>query len=258
LGLPLLQPERLRDEAFLNELAAWKADLFVVVAFRMLPQVVWAMPPLGSLNLHASLLPHYRGAAPIHWAVVRGETETGLTTFRIEKELDTGLIYLQERVPIPDDWTTGQLHDELSQRGASLLVDTLTLMTSGQLTPVPQPPAPPDAFYARKITPEDARIDWHRSRESLYHHIRGFSPWPAAWTRLGDQQLKIYRAARAEDLAPLAPPGQFQLSGGRWLVACSDGWLDLLEVQLEGRRRMPAAELMRGLRIDKGQLGEGP
>ncbi len=255
LGLPILQPERLRDPQFLNELAAWQADLFVVVAFRMLPEAVWAMPPLGALNLHASLLPAYRGAAPIHWAVVRGETETGLTTFRIEKELDTGLVYLQERVPIPDDWTTGELHDELSRRGAALLVETVGQLAAGTAQPFPQPAPPPDAFYARKIGPEDARIDWNRDREALYHHIRGFSPWPAAWTRIDGQQLKIYRALRAEASAA-RDPGRWVVHENRWLVSAADGWLELVEVQLEGRRRMLADEVLRGLRRTEGRLGD--
>lgn len=253
-GLPLLQPEKLRDPQFLADLAAWQADLFVVVAFRMLPEAVWAMPPLGAMNLHASLLPAYRGAAPIHWAVIRGEKETGLTTFRIEKELDTGLIYEQKPVPIPDDWTTGQLHDEMSRQGAALLVSTLESLEKGTARPFPQPAPPDSAFYARKISPEDARISWNHPSEELYHHIRGFSPWPCAWTTFDGQQLKVYFARRAADCNLPPDAGAFRAEDSRWLVSAADGWLELTDVQLQGRKRMPAADLLRGLRLSDGRF----
>ncbi len=200
-GLPLLQPEKLRDPGFLEELRGWKADLQVVVAFRMLPEVVWKLPPKGTFNLHSSLLPRYRGAAPINWAIINGESETGVTTFLLSHEIDTGHIIFQERTAIEETDTAGSLHDRLMAMGARLVLKTVDAITEGTAHPIPQSELVSDETVftpAPKIFTEDCRIDWSRSVLEVYNHIRGLSPYPAAWTELypGDEEeplrVKIY------------------------------------------------------------------
>lgn len=256
LGLTVLQPERLRDPAFLEELDRMGASLYVVVAFRMLPEVVWARPPLGTINLHASLLPQYRGAAPINWAIINGETTTGVTTFFIRHEIDTGDIIDQERVVIGPDDNVGTMHDRLMGTGAALLARTVGSILDGTARRTQQGLRQPqgdntyELKHAPKLTPENCRIDWKRPAQQVHDHVRGLSPHPGAWTRLvaGNGEalnFKLY-AARPMDVAFSGTPGTVRQQGDGLLVACGSGSLELLEVQPEGRRRMTGAEFLRG------------
>lgn len=244
-GLPVLQPEKLRDPAFLQALSAWRADLQVVVAFRMLPEVVWAMPPLGTFNLHASLLPQYRGAAPINWAIINGETRTGITTFLLDRQIDTGRILLQESTPIAPDDTAGTLHDRLMQMGAGLVCRTVDLLQAGRATPVEQKPVG-ELRAAPKLFRDTCRIDWSQSAEQVRNFIRGLSPYPGAWTELGEGQLKVYESCLVGggegDIGLLA------VREGQLLARCADGWLRLTQVQASGKRRMDDATFVRGWR----------
>ena len=257
VGLPVLQPERLKDEAFLQELRSYQADLQIVVAFRMLPEVVWAMPRLGTFNLHASLLPQYRGAAPINWAVMNGDTETGATTFMLQHEIDTGNIILQERIPIADDENVGSVHDRLMTMGANLVTRTVdTIMdseNSGQ--PVPTVSQEDSRFKiqnsklspAPKIFKDTCAIDFSRTAEQIRNHVRGLSPYPAAWINempashpLADvlKGAKVYKVALS----------QLPDKKGHIIIPCADGYVDLLELQLPGKKRMDAAALLNGLK----------
>lgn len=245
-AIPVLQPEKLRDPALVQALRDLQPDLAVVVAFRMLPEVVWAIPRLGTFNLHASLLPDYRGAAPINWALINGETRTGATTFLIDKQIDTGNLLLQREVEVPDTWTAGDLHDHLMREGAELVLKTVQGLTAGRLRPKPQDDSL--AIHAApKIFKDDCRIDWQQPAERVYHFVRGLSPYPTAWTTLGGEVFKVYRAmpsAREEDAAP----GELRSDPATGLleVACGQGWLRLLEVQVPGKKRMAAADFLRG------------
>lgn len=257
-GLPVLQPEKLKDEAFLAQLRALKADLQIVVAFRMLPEVVWNMPPLGTFNLHASLLPQYRGAAPINWAVIHGDTETGVTTFFLTHEIDTGKIIRQRRLPIAETDDVEKVHDALMEMGASLVTETVDLLLAGEVEAIEQ-----EAFYkdpaslrpAPKIFKDTCRIDWNRPSKAVYDFVRGLSPYPAAWTELvaadGRRQgLKIYQTARcaapAEASGNLAP-GMLRSDGKTYLeVATADGFLRLLSVQLAGKKRIGIVDFLNG------------
>lgn len=255
--IPVLQPEKLRNEEFLSQLRAFHADLFIVVAFRMLPEAVWNMPHLGTFNLHASLLPDYRGAAPIHHAIMNGETETGITTFFLQQEIDTGKIIFQEKMAIHPDETTGELHDRMKVAGARLAVKTVEAILSGNQQPVDQAlliapgrelrPAP-------KIFREDCRIDWTQTSVDIYNKIRGLCPVPAAFTTLvspsGEPfQLKIYKA-RVQPTANHMVFGTLVTDGKQHLaISSADGLLFLEEVQLAGKRRMSMADLLRGFRI---------
>ncbi len=217
--LPVLQPVKLKEPAFLEELKALQADLQIVVAFRMLPEVVWNMPPMGTINLHGSLLPHYRGAAPINWAVINGEKETGVTTFKLQHEIDTGNILLQKSFPIGDDETAGEVHDTMKEVGAKLLVETVEGLVNGSLKEIPQQtlaqapdtgyqePEPeqeqvPEFKHAPKIFTETCRIDWNQPIGAIYNLIRGLSPYPAAFTYLNDKTLKIYKAKKELHTSP--------------------------------------------------------
>ena len=244
-GIPVLQPERLKNPDFLAELAAFKADLQVVVAFRMLPELVWNMPPLGTYNLHASLLPQYRGAAPINWAIMHGEHETGVTTFKLQHAIDTGDWVHQQRVAIPADWDAGRLHDELMVIGARLMLRTVQEIFSGEVTFHPQLQTDESLKAAPKIFKEHCRIDWSKSGEALINQIRGLSPYPGAFTMAGGLVLKIYSAAFVHE-RHFIQVGQGRLHGNDWQVAVKDGWLILKEIQLEGKKRMLAADLLRG------------
>ncbi len=247
--IPVLQPDRLRDPGFLTELASYKADLQVVVAFRMLPEVVWAMPTVGTLNLHGSLLPHYRGAAPINWAIINGETETGVTTFLIEKEIDTGQLLFSDREPIYPDDTAGTLHDRLMERGADLVLKTVRAIEANDYTPTPQPhtdnlkPAP-------KLSRDSTRIDWNQPAHTIRNFVRGLSPYPAAWTMINDRFFKIYAVSVANESPFDAEPGQAWTDEKKLiLVRASDGWLSVESLQAEGKRRMTAEEFLRGNRL---------
>jgi len=251
--IPILQPEKLRDPQFIEALAVLQADLFVVVAFRMLPQMVWSIPTIGTFNLHASLLPDYRGAAPINWVLINGETRTGVTTFLIDEQIDTGKLLLQEETEIPFEWNAGHLHDQLMEMGADLVLATVKGLESDSIQPTPQDdkgflhPAP-------KIFKEDCRIDWERSAKQNYNHIRGLSPYPVARTTLDKKLVKIYKSSVGELLGD-EDPGVLMVheQHSQLQVACVDRWLIIEELQLEGRRRMNAAEFLAGYkdRLDR-------
>lgn len=251
--LPVLQPEKLKAPEFITSLQALKADLQVVVAFRMLPEIVWNMPPLGTINVHASLLPKYRGAAPINWAIINGEKETGLTTFQLTHAIDTGNILLQEKVAIGDDETAGELHDRLKESGAALLIKTLDALRQGNLKAQPQEELiredwPPHTLHAPKIFRETCQIDWHRPVDKIYDHIRGLAPVPGAFTRYRGQQLKIYRADK-KHIPHNTEPGSFDTDHKTYLrFAGADGYIYAKELQAEGKKRMEIGAFLRGLR----------
>ena len=254
-GIPVLQPEKLKDPAFLEALAALKADLQIVVAFRMLPEVVWNMPRLGTFNLHGSLLPQYRGAAPINWAIINGDQETGVTTFFLKHEIDTGDIIHQERIPILPDDNAETMHDKLMALGADLTVRTLQDILAGNIKPIPQSDIPVSELRpAPKIFKETCRIDWNQPTARVRDFIRGLSPYPAAWTVLrspegNDQDFKIF-AAEPVPNAPLQTPGTITCDGRKNLiVSTADGALRLLEVQLSGKKRMPTPAFLCGCTI---------
>ena len=251
VGLPLLQPERLKDEDFLAQLKSYNADLQIVVAFRMLPEVVWNMPRLGTFNLHASLLPQYRGAAPINWAVMNGDHETGATTFMLQHEIDTGNIILQERMPIAADENVGSVHDRLMLMGANLVTRTVDAIIEADNQGLSVPTVPQDNTIelrpAPKIFKDTCAINFSQSAEQVYNHIRGLSPYPAAWISqmplshpLAEllQGAKVYKAAVT----------QHAEQKGHIIVPCADGYIDLLELQLPGKKRMEAAALLNGLK----------
>ena len=251
VGLPLLQPERLKDEEFLAQLQSYNADLQIVVAFRMLPEVVWNMPRLGTFNLHASLLPQYRGAAPINWAVMNGDHETGATTFMLQHEIDTGNIILQERLPIAADENVGSVHDRLMLMGAGLVTRTVDAIIEADNQGLPVSTVPQDNTIelrpAPKIFKDTCAINFSQSAEQVRNHIRGLSPYPAAWISqmplshpLAEllQGAKVYKAAVT----------QHAEQKGHIIVPCADGYIDLLELQLPGKKRMEAAALLNGLK----------
>jgi methionyl-tRNA formyltransferase len=246
--LKVLQPTNLKSEEFLAELSSLEATLQIVVAFRMLPEVVWNMPKNGTFNLHASLLPQYRGAAPINWAVINGEKESGVTTFFLQHKIDTGDIILQERVPIADEMTAGELHDELMVVGAKLVVKTLEAIEAGNCPSTPQTNSS-ELKEAPKIFKETCKINWSKPVDEVYNLIRGLSPYPAAFTTLTDGEsklgLKIYQSEKTEKTGS-EKPGLLSIDGGRLFVSCADGWLEILELQLAGKKRMKTPELLRG------------
>ncbi|MBO0949611.1 methionyl-tRNA formyltransferase [Fibrella sp. HMF5405] len=245
-GLPVLQPEKLRDPAFLAELANYNADLQVVVAFRMLPEVVWAMPRIGTFNLHASKLPQYRGAAPINWAIINGETETGATTFFIEKEIDTGQMIFQETEPIHADDTAGTLHDRLMIHGADLVFRTVQAIAAGTYPRTPQPNAD-DLKPAPKLHRETTEINWNQPAVNVRNFVRGLSPYPAAWTMLNGKFYKIYSVSVANESPFDAEPGQaYTDHKTKLLVRAADEWLMVNELQAEGKRRMLVSDFLRG------------
>lgn len=259
-NIPVLQPEKLKSPAFLAKLQDLQPDLIVVVAFRMLPEQVWKLPPLGTINLHASLLPQYRGAAPINRVLMNGETETGLTTFFIEKEIDTGKIILQETVPIDPDENAGNLHDKMMNTGAVLLVKTVRALAGGNplLTDQAAIISKQEKLkMAPKIFTEDCRIDWDQDTEVVYNHIRGLSPYPAAWTRLKDQTgeekiLKIFGAEK-EVLPVNEKPGTILTDDNNTLeIVCRNGIIRLTRIQLEGKKKMETPEFLRGLKDISG------
>lgn len=259
LDCPVFQPEKLRDASFISELASLRADLFIVVAFRMLPEAVWSLPEHGTINLHASLLPQYRGAAPINWCIIRGEKETGLTTFLIDREIDTGRILLQKKMNVGPDETAGSLHDRMMESGADLLVKTIEQVMNGTVEPVPQDSfdIPPGQLKkAPKIHTEDCLIDWSRACEDIHNLVRGMSPFPGAFTRLASPDgtrsaLKIFATAKTPAEAGTAKPGTLRSDNASVLeVKTGDGWLELKTLQAEGKKRMPVADFLRGFRED--------
>lgn len=256
-GLPLLQPEKLKDPSFLEQLASYQANLFVVVAFRMLPAVVWQMPELGTFNLHASLLPQYRGAAPINFAIINGETETGLTTFFLNEEIDMGAVIMREKVGIRPDETAGELHDELMVLGNKLVVKTIKKVEQGTVEPLPQEQlAESQALKpAPKISKEFCNIDWSQDRLTIYNHIRGLSPYPAAHTQLisemGERiEMKVF-SSEMEACHPGMPVGSVVTDNKKFLkIAIKDGFIHLTQVQQAGKKAMPIADFLRGTRLD--------
>lgn len=264
-NLPLLQPEKLKDEAFVQALREWKADLQIVVAFRMLPEVVWNMPRLGTFNLHASLLPQYRGAAPINWAVINGDTETGITTFFLQHAIDTGQVIQQVRVPIADTDNVEVVHDKLMTLGGRLVVETVDAILAGTVKPIAQEemavvgelrPAP-------KIFKETCRIDWNQPVKRIYDFIRGLSPYPAAWSELVNADgeavvMKIFETEKLPETHSLVPrnhlltPGTILTDGKSYLkVAASDGFIGIRVLQLPGKKRLKTEELLRGFRLNE-------
>ena len=263
LGLPVLQPEKLKAPEFVDAMRELQPDLGIVIAFRMLPEVIWAMPRLGTFNLHASLLPQYRGAAPINWAIINGETETGVTTFLLNHEIDKGAILGQVRVPIGPEENVGTLYDRLMNLGPSLVVETVERLAAGDIQPLPQESIDePQLKPAPKIFKEDCRIDWNWNGKRIVDFIRGLSPYPAAWSpmfRNGEatNTAKIF-SARFHDSLPAAAPGTVYTDWREELtVACADGWIRIGEIQLAGKRRMSVHDLLLGFRdIDTYRFSE--
>jgi methionyl-tRNA formyltransferase len=248
-GLPVLQPTNLKDPAFQAELKSYAADLQVVVAFRMLPEAVWNMPRLGSVNIHASLLPQYRGAAPINWALMHGDQETGVTSFFLRHEIDTGDLILQDKIAIDPADDFGSLYDKLKVAGAALARRTVEAIAAGTAPSTPQPTTP-DLRAAPKLTKETGRLDFARSATELVNQVRGLAPAPAAYTTLPDGRgLKVYRA-QAAPATDEATPDTWATDGRHYLrVRAADGWLDLLDVQVEGKKRMSSADFLRGSKL---------
>jgi methionyl-tRNA formyltransferase len=253
-GLKVMQPEKLKNPEFLEELKALDADLQIIVAFRMLPEVVWRMPRMGTFNLHGSLLPQYRGAAPLNWAVINGETKTGVTTFLLDHEIDTGRILFKQKIEIGDDDTVGDIHDRLMEIGARLVLKTVDALAEGNVQPIPQTEVAPDSEikHAPKIFRDDCKINWNNGAEGIRNLIRGLSPYPAAWTTLvnrtsGDEiQVKLFFAQRVISLDN-GVPGAIETDGKIVMnVACGKGWLQITDLQLAGKKRMKTEEFLRG------------
>ena len=247
-GLKVLQPLKLKDPDFLAELADLKAEIQVVVAFRMLPEVVWNMPPKGTINLHASLLPDYRGAAPINHAIINGESVTGVTTFFLKHEIDTGDVIFAEQVEIGPDENAGELHDKLMVSGAQLLVRTINAVEKGDYKEIPQAITSLQK-HAPKIFKDFCEINWNQPAQTIYNHIRGLSPYPAAFTKLQGKNLKVFKA-ELENGDPQERPGTFSSDGKSFLkFAAQDGSLKLTDIQYEGKKRMQVDEFLRGMRL---------
>lgn len=251
-GLPILQPTNLKDPAFLEQLASYNAHLQVVVAFRMLPEVVWNMPQLGTFNLHASLLPSYRGAAPINWAIINGEKETGVTTFFLNHDIDTGDIIFQEREPIHEDDTAGTLYERLMHKGADLVLKTVRMIAEGKHTTQKQPHGV--LKNAPKIFKEDCKINWNMPAKAVINFIRGLSPYPAAWTILDGKTLKVYKASAVEDDAQNLSPGEYVTDNKRYLhYKAKDGLVSIEDLQLEGKKRMDVGAFLRGTKLENNK-----
>jgi methionyl-tRNA formyltransferase len=245
-GLAVLQPEKLKDPVFVETLKSLQADLQIVVAFRMLPEVVWNMPPMGTLNLHGSLLPKYRGAAPINWAIINGEKETGVTTFKLKHEIDTGDILLSEIIPIGDDENAGSLHDRMKEIGAEVLLKTVEGLAEGSLNEKPQEEML--VTHAPKIFSTTCEIDWNKESQNIFNLIRGLSPYPAAYTKLNDKKLKIF-SATVEIAQDVIQAGIMETDYKTFLrFSTKDGYLYITDLQLEGKRRMMVEEFLRGYR----------
>ena len=266
-GIPLMQPEKLKNPEFLEELRSYDAHLFIVIAFRMLPEAVWAMPPLGPFNLHAALLPRYRGAAPINRAVMNGDTETGVTTFFLDHNIDTGDIISRERIEIGPDENAGSVHDRLMTLGATLTLDTVRHIITGDLHTTPQSELTGDEqpTPAPKIFKEDCLIDWHRTPEEIHNHVRGLAPYPAAWSNLtmggtegeNETTVKILATKLTDGLvAPELMPGELALISKHAFAGTGNGTIELISVQPAGKRPMQAPDWLRGLR--PGENGRQP
>jgi methionyl-tRNA formyltransferase len=247
-GLHILQPEKLKNPEFIEQLKSLHADLQIVVAFRMLPEIVWNMPPMGTLNLHGSLLPQYRGAAPINWAIINGEAYTGVTSFKLKHEIDTGDILLNEKITIEDNETAGSLHDKMKEIGAAVLLQTVKGLAEESITEKPQ-----DNFnikHAPKIFTETCSIDWNKSANEINNLIRGLSPYPSAFTQLDGKKLKIFASTIDLDSSSLSTIGSYKTDGKQYLkFACNDGYICITDLQLEGKKRMKVEDFLRGYRF---------
>jgi len=249
-GLKVLQPTKLKDEIFLEELRSLKADMQIVVAFRMLPEVVWNMPSMGTINLHGSLLPQYRGAAPINWAIINGEKITGVTTFKLQHEIDTGDILLTEKIPLVENETAGTLHDKMKFVGADLLLKTVIGLSENSITETPQNHEEV-LKNAPKIFTENCTIDWNKSAVDINQLINGLSPYPAAFTYLNEKKLKIFSAEIELCDTTSIEKGTHQTDGKNYLkFSCSDGFIHIKDLQLEGKKRMPISDFLRGYRFN--------
>ncbi|AMS26115.1 methionyl-tRNA formyltransferase [Bacteroidetes bacterium UKL13-3] len=243
-NIPLLQPVILKDPIFIEQLKSFNADIQVVIAFRMLPEIVWNMPPKGTINLHASLLPDYRGAAPINWAIINGETETGVSTFLLKHEIDTGDLILSEKVAIATYMNAGQLHDKLMQVGAEVIVKSLQAIASGNYKPIPQENS--SKKIAPKIFTQNCLIDWNQTCLTIYNKIRGLSPYPGAITKLNGKILKIYSATFSIETSALTS-GEVRTDHRKTLsFRAADGFVNLEEIQLEGKKRMHVVDFLKG------------
>ena len=240
-NIPVLQPEKLKDENFITQLKNFSADLFVIVAFRILPKEVFSIPLKGSFNLHASLLPKYRGAAPIHWAIIKGEKETGVTTFKLEEKVDTGNIYLQKEIPILDEDNLGTIHDKLSELGAEAVFESVNMIESGNYNLLPQNNL--EATPAPKITKETGKIDWNNSAEEIHNLIRGLSPYPAAYFDFKDKLIKIFKSQIVQSSLN---PFEIKYTKTELIIGCGKNALKILELQQEGKKRMGVEEFLRG------------
>lgn len=257
-AIPVLQPEKLKNPEFLQTLKELKADLQIVVAFRMLPEAVWNMPPMGTINVHGSLLPHYRGAAPINWAVINGEKETGVTTFKLKHEIDTGDILLQDSFPIGENDTAGEVHDHMKEVGAKLLVKTVEGLIDGTIQEKPQSSVNDSESstihsqlkHAPKIFTETCKIDFSKTVEEVHNLIRGLSPFPGAYTTLDGKMLKIYRSKKEIEPSFIQTGDEYVTDGKTFLkFRCSNGYIHLLEIQLEGKKKMLIEDFLRGYRF---------
>jgi methionyl-tRNA formyltransferase len=252
-GLKILQPEKLKDPDFVKELKSLNADIQVVVAFRMLPEIVWNMPPMGTINVHGSLLPQYRGAAPINWAIINGEKETGVTIFKLKHEIDTGDILLQKKVEIGDAETAGELHDRMKVAGAELLLQTIRELKENTLKEMPQSKISTfkdnvPLHQAPKLSPENCEISWQKNAEEVYNLIRGLSPLPTAFTFLNGKKLKIFRAEK-ETVVIKESQGEIISDHKSYLkFACNNGYISVKELQLEGKKKMNVEDFLRGWR----------
>lgn len=250
-NLHILQPEKLKDPAFIEALKELKADVQAVVAFRMLPEIVWNMPALGTINVHGSLLPQYRGAAPINWAVINGEKFTGVTTFKLKQEIDTGNILLSEKIAIEEDDNAGTVHDKLKEVGAALLFKTILLVADDKLVEIPQQESVEEIKHAPKLFTETGNIDWNKNVEEIYNLIRGLSPYPAAYTKLHNKTLKIFAGEKLLD-KPDISPGTFKTDEKNFLrFAGANGYINVTTIQLEGKKKMEIKEFLRGYRFPK-------
>lgn len=254
-GLKIMQPEKLKDETFIEELRSLKADLQIVVAFRMLPEVVWSMPPMGTFNAHASLLPKYRGAAPINWAVINGDTETGITTFMLKHEIDTGDIIDQVPIPIAETDNVEVVHDKLMKLSGELVTKTVDSIIDGTFKTTPQDDIKDvELTPAPKIFRETCRIDWNQPNQTIYNFVRGLSPHPTAWTTLDGKSAKIYEATKEDGTLK---PGEISTDGKTFIkVGTADGILNILELQLEGKKRMKTTDLLRGFKCTENMCFE--
>ena len=251
-NLPVLQPEKMKDPAFIEQLRSYNANLQVVVAFRMLPEVVWAMPEYGTFNVHAALLPQYRGAAPINWAVINGETETGVTTFFLDHDIDTGRIIMKKHFPIPDDANVEYVYDGLMHLGAEICLETLDAIIAANGHPETVAQDDSQLKPAPKIFKETCQIDWNQSAKRVYDFVRGLSPYPGAWTLLRDADgsdtvLKIFRTTKTNESCGVGV-GTLRADRKHLYVACSDGWLQIDELQLAGKKRMDAQSFLNGMK----------